>query len=614
MLRHLHEAVPNHQQAEVASETADEALLQFETLLAFLSMTFINMSASEADRKIVVGLQRVAEAFALDHVALAEFPEDVLVPRPRYWWGVPEAALPASPSLHNTFPWYARQLKQGNLVCFTRLDELPTEATAEKRYWRRCGVQSCLALPLTAGGAVVYVMSFETFHAIHAWPKTLIVRLGLIGGLFVQALQRKDDQEKLEEVLRFEALVAHLSAVFARVPVSDIDKEIENGLHAVVERLNVDQSTLLEFSTDQRELHSLHGYARPGIKGYSQDTMLLQDMPWILSKLLRGEIVRFRRWEDLPEEAHIEKQLGRHARLQSHLSIPVSMSGSRLCVICLGAFRTEIDWPAEWIPRLRLIGEIFANALVRKQAEEASRRLGHELAHAARITMLGELSASLAHELNQPLAAILSNAQAARRFLARESPALTEVGEALTDIIADDQRAGKIIQQLRDLGKKAPRERAPLDVNALVQQVVYLVRSDALERRVTISLELGAGLPYVSGDRIQLQQVLLNLVLNAFEAMQQITDRSRELLIRTARQNDMTLLVSFRDTGVGVDETTLQQIFTAFFTTKAEGMGLGLAISRSIIEAHGGRIWALPNANQGTMVCFTLPLDEETTT
>jgi C4-dicarboxylate-specific signal transduction histidine kinase len=282
-------------------------------------------------------------------------------------------------------------------------------------------------------------------------------------------------------------------------------------------------------------------------------------------------------------------------------------------VICLGAFRTAIDWPTEWIPRLRLIGEIFANALARKQAEAAARRLGHELAHAARVTMLGELSASLAHELNQPLAAILSNAQAARRFLARESPALAEVREALTDIIADDQRAGKIIQQLRDLGKKDSRERAPLDVNALVQQVVYLVRSDALERRVTISLALDAGIPYVSGDRIQLQQVLLNLALNAFEAMQQTTDRPRELLIRTARQDDMTLLTSFQDTGVGVDETTLQQIFTAFFTTKAEGMGLGLAISRSIIEAHGGRIWALPHAHQGTTVCFTLPLEEETT-
>jgi signal transduction histidine kinase len=613
MLRHLHEAVPKHQQAEASSETADEALPQFETLLASLSTTFINMSASEADRKIVAGLQHVAEAFALDHVALAEFPEDLLAPRLRYWWGVPGAALAAYPSLHNTFPWYARQLKQGDLVCFTRLDELPAEATAEKRYWRRCGVKSCLALPLTAGGAGIYVMSFETFHATYAWPRTLIIRLGLIGKLFVQALRRKYDQEKLEEVLRFEALVAHLSAVFARVSVSDIDKEIENGLRAVVERLNIDQSTLLEFSPDQRELYSLHSYIRPGMKAYSPGTMFLQEMPWIVSQLLRGEIVRFRQWEDLPEEAHIEKQFGRHARLKSQLSIPVSMSDSRLYVIYLGAFRTEIDWPVEWIPRLRLIGEIFANALARKQAEEASRRLGHELAHAARVTMLGELSASLAHELNQPLAAILSNAQAARRFLARESPALAEVREALTDIIADDQRAGKIIQQLRALGKKTPQECAPLDVNALVQQVVSLVRSDALERRVTISLALDIGPPYVSGDRIQLQQVLLNLALNAFEAMQQTTDWPRELLICTARQDDMTLLVSFRDTGVGVDETTLQQIFTAFFTTRAEGMGLGLAISRSIIEAHGGRIWALPNAHQGTTVCFTLPLEEETT-
>jgi hypothetical protein len=142
---------------------------------------------------------------------------------------VPGAALAAYPSLHNTFPWYARQLKQGDLVCFTRLDELPAEATAEKRYWRRCGVKSCLALPLTAGDAVVYVMSFETLRAIHAWPRTLIVRLGLIGDLFVQALRRKYDQEKLEEVLRFEALVAHLSAVFARIPVSASTRRSRTG-------------------------------------------------------------------------------------------------------------------------------------------------------------------------------------------------------------------------------------------------------------------------------------------------------------------------------------------------------------------------------------------------
>jgi signal transduction histidine kinase len=138
------------------------------------------------------------------------------------------------------------------------------------------------------------------------------------------------------------------------------------------------------------------------------------------------------------------------------------------------------------------------------------------------------------------------------------------------------------------------------------------VRSNALARRVSISLDLDAGRPFVSGDRIQLQQVILNLVLNAFEAMQQTTDRPLELMIRTARQDDTTVIVALRDTGVGVDETTLRQMFTAFFTTKAEGMGLGLAISRSIIEAHGGQISVLPNANQGATIFFTLPLEEET--
>jgi signal transduction histidine kinase len=269
----------------------------------------------------VAGLQRVAEAFALDRVALAEFPEDLTVPRVKYWWGVPGIAPPLYPSLPNAVPWYARQLKQGKMVCCTQLDDFPAESIAEQ--WRqqgRRGTKSFLALPLSAGGAVAYVMSCVTCRAIHAWPRRLIVRLGLIGELFVQAL-------------------------------------------------------------------------------------------------------------------------------------------------------------------------------LRQRTEEASRRLGHELAHAARVTMLGELLASMAHELNQPLAAILSNAQAARRFLNMESPALAEVREALTDIIADDQRAGMIIQQLRSLGKKALLEHTPLDVNTLVQQVVRLVQSDARERRVTISLDLATGLP-----------------------------------------------------------------------------------------------------------------------
>ena len=260
---------------------------------------------------------------------------------------------------------------------------------------------------------------------------------------------------------------------------------------------------------------------------------------------------------------------------------------------------------------LRLIGELFANALMRQRAEEASRRLWHELAHAARVSMLGEISASVAHELNQPLTAILSNAQAAQRFLTMKTPDVEEVQQALTDIIADDQRAGKIIQQLRALGKKEAVDRAPLDVNTLVQEVIRLVHSDALARQITVSLDLAAELPVINGERIQLQQVMLNLVLNAFEAMQPVTDHPRGLLIRTTCVDPCAITASFQDAGIGVDEATLASMFNSFFTTKAEGMGMGLAISRAIIEAHGGRLWAVPNPDRGVTVWFTLPTGHE---
>src|SRR5262249_47190068 len=249
-------------------------------------------------------------------------------------------------------------------------------------------------------------------------------------------------------------------------------------------------------------------------------------------------------------------------------------------VLSFATFRSEHAWSRGLVVRLRLVGELLANTLMRQRAAAVSRHLEYELAHAARVAMMGELTASIAHELNHPLAAILSNVQAALRFLAMQFPDLAEVREALIDIVADDQRATAIIQQLRSLGQKGALERTALDINALVQQVIQLVRSDALERQVQLDLDLGVDLPVVYGDRIQLQQVMLNLVLNAFEAMRQTTTRTRVLRISTTYQA-ATITVAFRDTGVGVDEPTLQHMFKAFFTTKAEGMGMGLAISHA---------------------------------
>lgn len=229
---------------------------------------------------------------------------------------------------------------------------------------------------------------------------------------------------------------------------------------------------------------------------------------------------------------------------------------------------------------------------------------------ASHITMNASVP-SLIHELKQPLTAIRSNAQAAQRFLALASPDLVELRAILTDIIADTRHAEQLLQQGGSCGTHAPPARVPLDVNTLLQQVVHRLRYEAAEHHVTITLELDADLPTITGDPLQLHQLVVNLIVNAFEAMHQTPVQPRRLVIRTARQDPRTLRVSLTDTGRGMDETTRQQMFTPFFTTKAAGRGLGLTISQAIVAAHGGQIWALPQTEQGTTLCFTLPLGEK---
>jgi PAS domain S-box-containing protein len=241
-----------------------------------------------------------------------------------------------------------------------------------------------------------------------------------------------------------------------------------------------------------------------------------------------------------------------------------------------------------------------------KHAELETEHLNQELSHVARVTMMGELTSSLAHELNQPLTAILSNAQAAQRLLGDSQPDLEELREILADIVADDDRAGEIIQRLRTLLRKGELEFRDLDVNALVLDVARLVRSDAIIKSISVTLDLASDLPRVRADRVQLQQVILNLMLNAIDAVMSRPATDRKLLIRTGAGTDGTVNVAVRDSGPGIPPDKLERIFEPFFTTKASGMGMGLAIARSILHSHGGRLWA-ENAPGGG-VAFTLAL------
>ena len=253
--------------------------------------------------------------------------------------------------------------------------------------------------------------------------------------------------------------------------------------------------------------------------------------------------------------------------------------------------------------------KLDAQIAEQKLAEDALHQAQTELAHVSRVTTMGELTASIAHEIKQPLAAVITNGNACLRWLARETPDLDEAREAVRRVIRDGNRANEVITRIRALLRKTETRKTQLDINEAIEEVILLTQKDAARRGVRLRLELTAGLPPVFGDRVQLQQVALNLVMNGVEAMALVNDRPRELLISSSQDGTEQLLVAVQDCGMGIDQENLEKIFQAFYTTKSQGMGMGLAISRSIIEAHGGRLWATPNEGEGATIQFTLPLN-----
>ena len=244
-------------------------------------------------------------------------------------------------------------------------------------------------------------------------------------------------------------------------------------------------------------------------------------------------------------------------------------------------------------------------------SEQRTRQQRDELAQVQRIAAMGELTGALSHEIRQPLTAIRSNTQAASRFLSRENPDLEEIGEILEDVAGDSRRATEVLDGLRDLLQKHPVSLTPLDVNEVVEESAVLLRSEALFDEIQVALDLTEGLPMVRADRIQLQQVLVNLLLNAFEAVAKTPGNERVVLLRTRADDGVGVRVSVRDTGEGLGEQISEQLFNAFHTTKPTGLGIGLSISRTIIEAHGGRIWAENNRDRGATFHFALPSDLE---
>jgi C4-dicarboxylate-specific signal transduction histidine kinase len=268
--------------------------------------------------------------------------------------------------------------------------------------------------------------------------------------------------------------------------------------------------------------------------------------------------------------------------------------GSRVPVLIGGATFDE----------LRHQGVTFVVDLTERKRAEA------ELAHANRVTIMGELTASIAHEVNQPIAAALMNAGTAKRWLSRQPPDLEEARRAIERISSDGKRAADIVSRIREFSRKAPLRKADLEINEAILDIIGLARVPISDNGVAATMQLADGLPHILGDRVQLQQVILNLIMNAIEAMSEAGAGSRELLVSTSEAESGALLVRIGDSGPGLPQNNPERIFEAFYTTKAAGLGMGLSICRSIIEAHGGRLWAAPNQPRGAVFSFLLPVGE----
>jgi signal transduction histidine kinase len=407
----------------------------------------------------------------------------------------------------------------------------------------------------------------------------------------------------------FEKLLAELSNTFIRITADQVDNEIERWLRRIVIELDLDRSTLGEINSEDGLLYATHHWAREGLGPIPASMDAAATVPWLTSKVLADEVVCLARVGDAPREAAKDLEFARLLGVKSVLAIPLKVGGAVVGVLTFGSVRSERTWSDIARQRMRLVAEVFGTALERKRAVGEIRRFEREMQQVSRVAMMGELTVSLAHELNQPLGAVLSNAQAALRMLTSERTDLEEVTGALRDIVRDNSRAVEIVRQVRALFQRGEAHKSEVDLRQVVADVDSLLRHEAALKGISLSFEMPDSLPSLLGQHAQLVQLLLNLILNAFDAVSESDDSKRKIEVRANYEEARSCIkVALHDSGRGIASKDMPRLFRAFFTTRTKGIGMGLAISRSIVENHGGRLWAVRGRERGATFVFELPV------
>ena len=541
-----------------------EERLRFEQLVSELSGTFINLAPDRVETHIIEALGRVATLLRFDIAALSVFTGPGPVGRVAHIWraeGVPE--IP-SDLTDRDFPWMAQELFAGRDVSSRTLDGLPPQAHIDRATYDRYHIRSTHNVPIVAAEKVVGVLGLCTVWEEREMSRELLQAQRLLGEIFANAMARQAADQALRESENRFRTMADAAPVMIWM----------SGTNKLCGYFN---KRWLDFTGRTLAQEVGDGWAEGVHRDDLERVLELYDMAFDARQAFTLEY-RLRRWD------------GQYGWILDH-----------------GAPRFEPDGTF-----LGYIGSCI-DVTERKRAEAELQHQREELAHLTRVSTIGELSTSVAHELNQPLGAILSNAEAAEMFLAAEPPALDEVRSILADIRKDDQRASDVIHRMRNLLRKQEPSLQALDINEAVGEILKLLSIDASARKVAMKFEGTPGLPRVWSDRVHLQQVVLNLVLNGMEVMGEISEERRRLNVRTGRGANGTVKVAVSDCGAGVPIDRLPKLFEPFFSTKKNGMGMGLSIARTIVEAHHGQIWAENNVDIGATFFFTVPIAKEVT-
>jgi nitrogen-specific signal transduction histidine kinase/GAF domain-containing protein len=548
-----------------------ETLVPCRELVADLNAAVVDLPPDRVQGEIRSRLPVVARLLDVDRVELQQLGEEPRAFRTTHSWAVEGIGVGPLPIRADEFPRIFTEVAQGKVVAFSRPEAALDRRRKDFQSCRHAGVRSLAAIPLTLGGMTFGALVLTTHRAAREWPDELVLLLQLLTQVFAGALARGP---------------AEIPPRGSRPP----DRTVLAALSAPVALVD-SEGAVLWLNDAWRRLAARSG--APLSSGVEEGTNYLELCRRVAALTKNG-------LEPLPDglKAVLEAR-----RTEFSCEYDCSTPAEERCHELL--VETLQDDTAGLLVLHRDITQ-------RKRLQAEAHQQLRQDADTARVTALGVMAASLAHELSQPLAAILSNSQAAQRFLSAEAPDFEEVRQILSAIGNSDRRAVEILRRLRSLIKREPAELRPLDLNELIHAVVDLAAGDARRRKANIVLELEPGLPRVFGDASQLHQVVLNLAMNGLEAMESGSDE-RRLAIRSRREEDGWVEVSVRDTGVGIPEEQLGQIFKAFHTTKSGGTGIGLWIARSFVEAHGGRIEAANNPEGSATFFFRLPPYEEET-